>query len=176
MEPAWHLQPFFGAEKGGLTTLPCSRCLLRGAESVQLQVWLPHRWSNAQEAQVYIQDLLFIGLLNFPVPLCINHKPSKMCSNLLLLLHLACKVRSSEATEGLSTDKCLSGVASSASGLKSQWELKICFHDLMWMSNEYKYADGLILNLTWHNEGTRAYHAMQLSSLFQKPELVIWSA
>lgn len=175
MEPAWHLWPFLGwGGKGGLTALPCSQCTLRGAEGVQLQLWFPRRWSNPQEAQVSTQDLLFIGLLNFPVPLHINHRPSKMCRNLLLLLCLACKVWSSEATKGLSTDKCLSGAASSASGLKSQ--LKNCFHDLMQMSNEYRYADGLILNLLRHKQGTSTYHAMQLSSLSQKPELVIWSA
>lgn len=123
-ELPWHLWSFLGGRKGSLTASP-----LRGADGVQLRLRFPRRWSNAQESQVYIYDLLFIDLLNFPVPLCINHKPSNMGSRLLLLLRPACKMWSSEAAEGLSTDKCLPSAA--CSHLKSQRGLKICFYDLM---------------------------------------------
>lgn len=116
----------------------------------------------------------YIHLLNSSVPLSVIYKSSKMRSNLLLLFHLIFKVWSSVASEGLPTDKCPSGAASSASGLKNQQGSKICFHDPLPISHEYRCADGLILNLSWHNQGTSTYHTMQLSSLSQKPELVIW--
>jgi len=76
---------------------------------------------------VYIEDLLFIGLLKSPVPLCINYKPSKTCSNPLLLPHLTGKVWSSVVREGLFTDKGLSGAASSTLGLNSQRGLRNLF-------------------------------------------------
>lgn len=81
--------------------------------------------------------LLFIGLLNSPVAVYINHKPSKMCSNLLLLLRPECEAGSSEAAAGLCTDKRWPGVVSSVSGWKTPKTLS-CFHGLTQISHEYR--------------------------------------